>query len=163
MIIIAVFFIQCALTLSLAARAGKLHKESLQSGSQLLNFEKICNPSLLSKNYFVLSSLLAKMTLYVSFFIKSNKKYNLEGSYAFHKKPPRRSKIWKKTYFRYSGRHQVHMNFQPSPPLPHLLQHLPRFLLLQRKKLYATLNFFCIIICIILFFKNFNKLIIRKR
>jgi hypothetical protein len=36
------------------------------------------------------------MSLYVSFFITSNKKYNLEGSYAFHKKPPRRSKIRKK-------------------------------------------------------------------
>ncbi len=58
--------------------------------------KKICNPSLLSMNYFVLSSLLAKMSLYVSFFITSNKKYNLEGSYAFHKKPPRRSKIWEK-------------------------------------------------------------------
>jgi hypothetical protein len=57
------------------------------------------------------------MSLYVSFFITSNKKYNLDGSYAFHKKPPRRSKIWrKKTYFGYSGRHQVQMNFQPSPP-----------------------------------------------
>ncbi len=48
------------------------------------------------KNYFVLSNLLAKMSLYVSFFITSNKKWNLEGSYAFHKKPPRRSKIWRK-------------------------------------------------------------------
>jgi hypothetical protein len=36
------------------------------------------------------------MSLYVSFFIASNKKWNLEGSYAFHKKPPRRFKIWKK-------------------------------------------------------------------
>jgi hypothetical protein len=58
--------------------------------------KKICNPSLLSKNYFVLSSLLAKMSLYVSFFITSNKNWNFKGSYAFHKKPPRRSKIWKK-------------------------------------------------------------------
>jgi hypothetical protein len=55
--------------------------------------KKICNPGLLTKNYFVLINLLAKMSLYVSFFITSNKKWNLEGSYAFHKKPPGRSKI----------------------------------------------------------------------
>ncbi len=45
-----------------------------------------------SKNYLVLSNLLAKMSLY---FITTNKNWNLEGFYAFHKKPPRRSKIWK--------------------------------------------------------------------
>jgi hypothetical protein len=38
-----------------------------------------------------LSNLLAKMSLYVSFFITRNKKLNLEGSYAFHMKPPGRS------------------------------------------------------------------------
>jgi hypothetical protein len=36
------------------------------------------------------------MSLYVSFFIKRNKKWNLEGSYAFHMKPPGRFKIWEK-------------------------------------------------------------------
>jgi hypothetical protein len=36
------------------------------------------------------------MALYVSFFITRNKKWNLEGSYAFHMKQPRRSKIWEK-------------------------------------------------------------------
>ncbi len=74
--------------------------------------------------------LYIKMFLYIKnvivcvFFHSSNKKWNLEGSYAFHKKPPRRSKIWDMGY---SGRHRVHMNFQPSPPLPHMLQLLPRF------------------------------------
>ncbi len=55
--------------------------------------KKICNPSLLSKNYFVSSNLLAKMSFYMSFFITTNKNWNLEGSYAFHKKPPEWSKI----------------------------------------------------------------------
>jgi hypothetical protein len=36
------------------------------------------------------------MPLYVSFFITSNKKRSLEGSYAFHNKPPGRYKLWKK-------------------------------------------------------------------
>jgi hypothetical protein len=71
------------------------------------------------------------MSLYVSFLIKSNKKWSLQGSYE-------RSKIWrKKAYFGYSRRHQVHnhMNFQPSLPLPHMLQLLSRFLLLSQQKL----------------------------
>jgi hypothetical protein len=34
---------------------------------------------------------------------------------------PEGPKCEKKTYFGYSGRHQVHMNFQPSPPpSPHV-------------------------------------------
>ncbi len=57
------------------------------------------------------------MSLYVSFLIKSNKKWSLEGSYE-------RSKIWReKAYFGYSRRHQVHnhMNVQTSaPPSPHV-------------------------------------------
>jgi hypothetical protein len=36
--------------------------------------KKICNPSLLSKNYFVLSNLLAKMSLYASFSLQVTKK-----------------------------------------------------------------------------------------
>ncbi len=56
------------------------------------------------------------------------KNWYLEVSNAFHKKQPRRSKIWRKklTFFGYSGWHKVHMNFQP-PPHPHMLQLLPRF------------------------------------
>jgi hypothetical protein len=69
---------------------------------------------------------------------------------------PECPKYGKKTYFGYSGRHQVHMNFQPSPPLTHMLQLLPRFLQLPNKKLCVTLNLF-------LFFKNFFKnLFLRK-
>jgi hypothetical protein len=37
----------------------------------------------------------------------------------------------KKNYFGYSGRHQVHMNFQP--PFPALLQLLPRFIQLPKQ------------------------------
>ncbi len=61
--------------------------------------KKICNPSLLSKNYFVLSSLLAKMSSKEYFFITINSKLNLEGSGAFKRMPPGRSKIWKRSLF----------------------------------------------------------------
>ncbi len=33
---------------------------------------------------------------------------------------PEGLKYGEKTYFGYSGRHQVYMNFQPSPPSPHV-------------------------------------------
>jgi hypothetical protein len=114
------------LTLSLAARAGKklpITEGVISKWSLPIKFEKICNPSLLSMNYFVLSNLLSKMSSYVSFFITSLKNLNFEGSYALHKKPSRRSKIRKKTYFGNSGRHQVHVNFQPSPPSTHVATH----------------------------------------
>ena len=80
--------------------------------------KKICNPSLLSKNFFVLSNLLAKMSLNVSFFITSNKKWNWKALMPSIRSRPEDPKYGKKTYFGYSGRHQVHMNFQPSPPFP---------------------------------------------
>jgi hypothetical protein len=53
------------------------------------------------------------MSSYVSIFTSNIIKLDLEGYYAFNEKPPGRSKIRKETYFGYSGRHQVHMNFQP--------------------------------------------------
>jgi hypothetical protein len=39
------------------------------------------------------------MSLYVYFFIKSNRKLNLEGSSAFKRMPPGRNKIWKRSLF----------------------------------------------------------------
>jgi hypothetical protein len=64
-------------------------------------------------SYFVLSPLLGEMSSYVSFFTLKYFNLDLEGYYAFNEKLPGRSKIRIKTYFGYSGRHQVHMNFQP--------------------------------------------------
>jgi hypothetical protein len=95
------------------------------------------------KNFLSHKESLQVVLTFVSFFMTSNKKWNLEGSDAFDKKLPGRSKIWKNTYFGYSGRHQVHMNFQPSPPPPsHMLQLLPRFLPLPKQELSVTLNLF---------------------
>jgi hypothetical protein len=68
------------------------------------------------------------MSSYVSYFTSNIIKLDMKGYYAFNEKPPGRSKIRKRKYFGYSGRHQVHMNFPLSPSLPSLLQHLPRFL-----------------------------------
>ncbi len=116
-------------------------KESFQSGPYLLNFEKICNPSLLSKNYFVLSNLLSKMSSYVSFFITSLKKWNLEGYYAFHKKPPRRSKIRKKNLLWILWAASSSYELPAISPLPHMLQLMPRFLLLPQQKLFVLCNF----------------------
>jgi hypothetical protein len=53
------------------------------------------------------------MSSCVSFFTLKYFNLDLEGYYAFNEKLPGRSKIRIKTYFGYSGRHQVHMNFQP--------------------------------------------------
>jgi hypothetical protein len=58
--------------------------------------KKICNPSLLSKNYFVLSNLLAKMPLYVSLFITTNINWNLGGSYASIRSRPEGPKYGEK-------------------------------------------------------------------
>jgi hypothetical protein len=69
---------------------------------------------------------------------------------------PEGPKYGKKICFGYSGRHQVHMNFQPSPPPPSPPVTTPaKVSKAPMAKLYATLNFFGIIICIILFKKNF--------
>jgi hypothetical protein len=95
------------------------------------------------------------MSLYVSFFITSNKKYNLEGSYAFHKKPPRRSKIWKKNLlwilWAASSSYELPALPPPSPPVatPAKVSTAPM------EKIICNIEFFCIIICIILFLKNF--------
>jgi hypothetical protein len=86
----------------------------LQSGSYLLKFEKICNPNLASKNYFV-KQFPCKMSLDVSFFITSNKKWNLEGSYAFHKKQPGMTKIWRKNLLWILRAGLNSQNFPPSP------------------------------------------------
>ncbi len=47
------------------------------------------------------------------------------------------------------------------PPLPNMLQHLPRFLLLPWKKSYVTLNFF--VLLLFYYLKTSNKLIVKKR
>jgi hypothetical protein len=78
----------------------------------------------------------------------SNNKWNLEGSYAIRSCPDG-PKYGKNTYFGYFGRHQVHMNFQPSPP-PHVATPAKVF---TRQKLSVTLNLF---LCLK---KLFNKLI----
>ena len=57
------------------------------------------------------------MSSYVPFFITSLKNEiskALMPSLRSHPEGPKYGE--KKTYFGYSGRHQVHMNFQPSPP-----------------------------------------------
>ncbi len=118
--------------------------------------KKICNLSLLSQNYFVLSTLLAKLSLYVYFFITSNKKWKLEGSYAFHKKPPGRSKIRRENLLWILWAASSSYELPALPPLPHMLQLLPMFLQLPKQKLCVTLN-----LC--LFLKNFlTNLLLRK-
>jgi hypothetical protein len=59
---------------------------------------------------------------------------------------PEGTKYGKITYFGYSGRHQVHMNFQPSPPLPYMLKLLPRFLLLPTAKIMCNIKFIFVLI-----------------
>jgi hypothetical protein len=48
------------------------------------------------------------------------------------------------------------------PPLPHMLQHLPRFLLLPWKKLYATFIFLYYYLYYFIFKKLLTNLLLRK-
>ncbi len=121
--------------------------------------KKICNPSLLSKNYFILSNLLAKMSLYVSFLITTNKHWNLEGSYAFHKKAPERSRILKKKLtldtpggikFKWTS------SLPPGPPSPHVATP-------DKVSTAATTKIMCNIKFIFVLIKLLNKLIFKKR
>jgi hypothetical protein len=68
---------------------------------------------------------------------------------------PECPKYGKKTYFGYSGRHQVHMNFQPSPPPSPPVATPAKVSTAPMEKIICNIDFFCIIICIILFLKNF--------
>jgi hypothetical protein len=53
---------------------------------------------------------------------------------------PEGSKYGKKTNFDYSGRYQLHMNFQPSPPYPNVATPA-KVLLLPHQKLFVICNF----------------------
>jgi hypothetical protein len=104
------------------------------------------------------------MSLYVSFFITSNKKYNLEGSYAFHKKPPRRSKIWKKNLlwilWAASSSYELPALPPPSPPVatPAKVSTAPM------EKIICNIEFFFVLLFVLFyFFKTSNKLIVKKR
>jgi hypothetical protein len=96
------------------------------------------------------------MSLNVSFFITSNKKWNLEGSYAFHKKPPRRFKIWKKNllWILWAASSSYELPALPSPN-PHVAAPA-KVLQLPKQKLCVTLN-------LILFLKNFFKNIFLRK
>jgi hypothetical protein len=81
------------------------------------------------------------MSLYVSFFITSNKKWNLEGSYAFPKKPPRRSKIWRKKNLLWILQAASSSYELPAlPPSPHVATPA-KVSTAPWKKLYVTVNF----------------------
>jgi hypothetical protein len=90
------------------------------------------------------------MSLYVSFSLQSNIKWNLEGSYALEG-----PKYWEKTYFAYFWRHQVHMYFQPSAP-SHVATSAKVSSAATAKIFFVTLNLF-------FSYKTPNKLINKKR
>jgi hypothetical protein len=105
----------------------------------------------------VLSNLLAKMSLYVSFFITSNKKLNLEGSYDFHKKPPRRSKIWEKNllWILWAASSSYELP-APPPPSPHVATPA-NVSTATKTKIMCNIEF------IFVFKKLLNKLTFKKR
>jgi hypothetical protein len=81
----------------------------------------------------------------------------VEGSYAFHKKPPGRSKIWKKNLLdTLRGINQIHMNFQISPPSPHVATP-------AKVSTAATAKIMCNIEFIFVLVKILNKLIFLEK
>ncbi len=124
--------------------------------------KKICNPSLLSRNYFVLSNLLDKMTLYVSFFITSNRKLNLEALL-----PSRGCRlegiIWKRSLFWLLR--GASSSYEP-PVLPPLSLPGPtpgKFSAAAAAKLCVTLHLFYLLSIFYLFKKLLKQLISKKK
>jgi hypothetical protein len=63
----------------------------------------------------------------------------------------------KKTYFGYSGRHQVHMNFQPPPPFPTYCNTAPI------EKIMSNIEFiFVLLFVLFYYYKTSYKLIVKK-
>jgi hypothetical protein len=96
----------------------------------------------------------------VSFFITSNKKLNLEGSYAFYKKPPRRSKIWKKSllWILWAASSSYELPALPPPSLhvatPAKVSTAPI------EKIMCNIEF--IFVLLFYYYKTSNKLIVKK-
>ncbi len=109
--------------------------------------KKICNPSLLSWNYFVLSNLHEKMALYVPFFITSNRKLNLEGFSAFKRMPPRRNKIWEISLF-WLLRAASSSYEPPVLPPPHSFPARCKFSAAAAAKIMCYISFILFIIII---------------
>jgi hypothetical protein len=96
------------------------------------------------------------MPLYVSFFIASNRKLNLEGSCAFRGCRPEGPKYGKEAYFGYSGRHQVHMNLQPFPLSPQVATP-------GKVSAAGAAKCMCFIAFLFVLIKLLNKLISKKQ
>ncbi len=139
-------------------------KESLQDGPYILNFEKICIPSLLSSNYFVLSNLLEKMWLCVLFFITSNRKLNLEGSSALQVDAVwKEQNMEKKLILVPPGSIKfIWTSSPPPPPFPCQVLLLAKCLRLLRQKLCFTLHLFYLLSLFYLFKKILTNLFPNK-
>ncbi len=85
--------------------------------------KKICNPSLLSKDYLVaLSMQKCHHRVLFSYEVKEN--WIWKAIMPSTRSRPKNPKYRKNTHFGYNGRHQVRLNFQrppsPSPPVSSL-------------------------------------------
>jgi hypothetical protein len=87
----------------------------------------------------------------------SNRKLNLEGSYAVNVMLPGRSKIWKISLFGFSGSHQVHIIFQPSPHLSPSVATPAKVSTASAAKIMFYIAFIFVLI------KLLNKLISKQR
>ncbi len=77
---------------------------------------------------------------------------------------PEGPKYGKKTYFGYSGRHQVHMNFQPSPPLSLPVATPAKVFTAPMEKIICNIEVFFVLLFVLFYFKKTsNKLIVKKR
>jgi hypothetical protein len=103
------------------------------------------------------------MSLYVTFFITSNKKLNLEGSYAFHKKPPRRSKIWKKNllWILRAASSSYELPALP-PPSPHV-ETPAKVSTAPMGKIICNIDFFVLLFVLFYYYKTSNKFIVKKK
>jgi hypothetical protein len=103
------------------------------------------------------------MSLNVSFFITSNKKLNLEGSYAFYKKPPRRFKNLEKSllWILRAASSSYELPALSSPSLhvatPAKVSTAPI------EKIMCNIEFiFVLLFLLFYYYKTSNKLIVQK-
>jgi hypothetical protein len=102
------------------------------------------------------------MSLYVPFFITSNRKLNLEGSSAFKRVPPGRNKIWKRISFWLIR--AASSSYEPPllPPFPSQVPLLARFLRLLQQNYVLHCNYF-LYYHYFIYLKNFLTNLFKKK
>jgi hypothetical protein len=87
----------------------------------------------------------------------------LEGSYAFHKKPPRRSKIWEKNllWILWAASSSYELAALP-PPSPHVATPA-KVSTAPIEKIMGNIEFIFVLLFLLFYYYKTTKLIVKKR